>query len=261
MNRNGSAKIPIIFAPLVVLGVLLVLWDVAVRVLNIPSYIMPTPVAVFEAASAHSGDLLRSMLITAMAAVSGFILSLAAGSVISFLFAQASWIRRSFYPYAIFLQTVPIVAIAPLIIIWFGFGFISVVVISFILSLFPIVTNITTGLITLDSSHRDLFAVHHATRQQVLLKLRLPNSVPYLVTGARISCGLSVIGAIVGEFMAGFGSGQQGLGHLIQVTSGLSRMDYLFAAIIASAVLGLVIFMSVSLAGKWLLNRFQIVEQ
>ncbi len=153
---------------------------------------------------------------TAAAALLGLAASLVVGMLVAVAFSQSAIVRRSVYPYAIFLQTVPSVALAPLVIVWFGLGFRSVVIVAFIISLFPIITNATTGLLDLDHNLLELFTMASASRSQVLLKLRLPNSIPYLIAGAKISCGLSVIGApIVGEFMAGIGDGSFGLGYLI----------------------------------------------
>ena len=173
--------------------------------------------------------------------------------LIGIVFSQSVIVRRSFYPYAILLQTVPSVALAPLVILWFGHGFVSVVVVAFIISLFPIITGSTAGLLAVDRNLLELFAMGNASRLQVLWKLRLPNSIPYLITAAKISCGLSVIGAIVGEFSAGFGD-HFGLGYLITQTSATLATDYLFAAVLAAMLLGVLIFGGVSLLGEWVLR-------
>ncbi|MCE9615286.1 MAG: ABC transporter permease [Lentisphaerae bacterium] len=228
-----------------------------VMLLNVPPYVLPSPARILATVEEQAGPLVGASLWTAWAAFCGFSASLLIGTLIAFAFSQSDIIRRSMYPYAIFLQTVPIVAIAPLIIIWFGTGFPSIVFVSFIISLFPIITNATSGLTSVDSNLLDLFTLHHATRRQILLKLRLPNAVPHLVTGARISSGLSVIGAIVGEFFAGYGSAQHGLGYLIVLTSGQLKTAYLFACIGASTALGLIIFTSVGLVGDAILSRWQ----
>jgi NitT/TauT family transport system permease protein len=176
---------------------------------------------------------------------------------VAFLFSQSVLIQRAAYPYAIFLQTVPIVAIAPLIILWFGHGFAGIAVTAFIVSLFPIITNGTAGLTALDPNAVELFEVNNATRMQLLLKLRLPNSVPFFVTGAKIASGLSVIGGIVGEFFAGYGSGKFGLGYLIFQASAQLKTAMLFSAIIASTVLGLAAFGGVAVLGSVLSARWR----
>ena len=179
-----------------------------------------------------------------------------AGIALGLLFSQSKIIERSIYPYAIFLQTVPIVAIAPLVVMWFGNGLGGVVAVSFILSLFPIVTNATAGLTTVDTALVELFQIYNASRWQTLVKLRLPNSVPYLVAGAKISCGLSVIGAIVGEIFAGYGAEGFGLGYLISMNTGKLNTAYAFAAVIASTLLSIAIFLKVIWVGRTILARW-----
>jgi NitT/TauT family transport system permease protein len=236
-------------------GVLLA-WHLATLALRLPSFVLPGPMEVARAAAANADALASATALTAAAALAGFGLSLILGVLVAFVFSQSALIRRCCYPYAIFLQTVPIVAIAPLIIIWFGTGFQSVVLVAVIVGLFPIITNATTGLTTLDRDHVDLFRVYRASRLQVLLKLRLPAAVPYVLAGAKASSGLAVIGAIVGEFFAGYGARTHGLGYLIIVTTGQLKTAYLFAAIGCSTLLGLALFGAVSAAGQAILRRW-----
>jgi NitT/TauT family transport system permease protein len=254
---KGPAWRESLLPPVGVFLVVAAVWQVAVMALRIPAYILPGPLQIALTAWESIVPLGTGTLWTAWAAFCGFATSLLVGVLVAFAFSQSELIRRGLYPYAIFLQTVPIVAIAPLIILWFGTGFVSIVAVSFMLSLFPIITNATSGLTSVDSALLDLFALHRATRVQKLLKLRLPNAVPYLVTGARISSGLSVIGAIVGEFFAGYGSAHHGLGYLIVMTSGQLKTSYLFACIGASTALGLVIFTSVGMVGDAILARWR----
>jgi NitT/TauT family transport system permease protein len=174
------------------------------------------------------------------------------------VFSQSRAVARGFYPYAIFLQTVPIVAIAPTIIAWCGTGMVSVIVVAFILGLFPIITNTYTGLMSIAPSYLELFELYNANRWQVLCKLRIPSALPHLVTGAKVSAGLSVIGAIVGEFFAGATS-LYGLGYLIPQAIGSLKMDVGFAAVVCSSLLGLTLFGGVSLIGNWLLARWRSV--
>jgi NitT/TauT family transport system permease protein len=142
------------------------------------------------------------------------------------------------------------VAIAPLIVTWLGSGFHSVVVIACVISLFPVITNVTTGLVTVPAGLHDLFRLHRASRLQILWKLQIPNAVPHLVTGAKISSGLAVVGAIVGEFFVGYGTTQHGLGFIILYSGPQLKTDQLFAATILSACLGVMMFMLTSLVGR-----------
>ena len=150
----------------------------------------------------------------------------------------------------------PIVAVAPLIVLWIGYGLQGVVAVSFIISLFPVIANTTTGLTRVDPNLLDLFALNNASRWQILFKLRVPGAVPHMLTGARISSGLSVIGAIVGEFFAGYGTEDFGLGYLIILTNGQAKTDYLFACILFCTLLGLAIFSAVGALSNFVLKRW-----
>lgn len=258
MKRTASQfLLQVVAPPLATFAIVLVLWHLATVVLSIKAYILPSPLAVARAAIDKRGELLGATMLTARGALAGLGMSLWVGLLVSFIFSQSRVVQRSFYPYAIFLQTVPIVAIAPLMIIWFGYGFLSVALIAFIISLFPIITNGTAGLTDLDPNLLELFELNNASRWQVLFKLRLPNAIPYLANGVKISSGLSVIGAIIGEFFSSYGKDRYGLGYIIYTATGRLNTDYLFAAIFASTLLGLVIFGCASLAGRWIVRNWK----
>lgn len=231
-------------------------WHAATVWFETPQFLLPGPLLVFQAAIANFGHLASATLTTGAAAVCAFLASLVVGTLVGFVFSQSSIIRRSGYPYAIFLQTVPIIAVAPLIITWFGRGFTSVVIVGFVISVFPVITNATAGLTSVDPDLLDFFRLHNAPRWQVLFKLRLPNAVPHIITGAKISSGVAVIGAIVGEFFAGMPGNRFGLGYLIRQKADLLKTDELFAAVIASTLLGVVIFSGVSALGATVLARW-----
>ena len=238
------------------LGVI-VLWEASVRMASIPAFVLPSPLQVATAVREHFNFLVTAAALTGMGAIAGFLASLLVGSLVAILFSQSKRIERAGYPYAIFLQTVPIVAVAPLIILWFGTGFVSVVVVAFVIGLFPIIANGTAGLTAIDPALHELFELHSASRTQRLWKLQLPHAVPSFVTGARTSSGLAVIGAIVGEFFAGYGTDRYGLGYLIIVTSGQLKTAYLFAAVLACALLGFLIFTIVGWLGDTVLARWK----
>jgi NitT/TauT family transport system permease protein len=242
--------------PLLFLLVVLLLWEAAVLWFRTPVYLLPGPLRVAQAAAGNWSGIAQSAAITALAAGCGFLGSLLLGVLVALVFCQSPAIRSSCYPYAIFLQTVPIVAIAPLIVTWFGYGFQSVVIVAFVIGLFPIITNATTGMVAVDPLLLDLFHLRRATPWQILFKLRVPNSVPYLVTGAKTSSGLAVVGAIVGEFFVGAGAGRFGLGFLIRQKLELLQTPELFAAVLASTLLGVAIFASVTLTGATVLRRW-----
>lgn len=245
-----------VLPPVALFALVVVVWDAATVLLGIKKYLLPRPGAVWLAAWQQRPVLWSAALLTGKAAAAGFVASFVAGLLLACACSQSRVIQRSLYPYAIFLQTVPIVGIAPLIVVWFGYGFTSVVVVAFIISLFPIITNATAGLTTIDRNLLELFELAGASRWQTLIKLRLPSSVPYLATGARISGGLAVVGAIVGEIFAGSGMEAVGLGYLINQSHGNMRTDQLFAAILTSTLLGIVIFGSVSFVSGLLLRRW-----
>ena len=170
--------------------------------------------------------------------------------------ASARWVERAFYPYAIFFQIVPIVAIAPLLVIWFGYGMRAVVAAAFIVSVFPVIANALAGLLSVDPALRDLFRLYGASGFARLVKLSLPWALPSVLVGLRIAAGLAVIGAIVGEFVGGGGLGVVVLGALRQ-----QRTELVFAAVLHAAALGLALFAAVSLASRLSLRRWHATEK
>ncbi len=257
MTRNRLTRGAGIVAPPMLFSVLVVLaWHGVVTLFDIRPYLLPGPMDVLHAVSVHLPTLIGAAALTAQAALAGFLLSFFVGFLVAVLFSQSRLAERSLYPYAIFLQTVPIVAIAPLIVLWIGHGLAGVVAVSFIISLFPIIANTTAGLTSVDTELLDLFALNEASRWQVLIKLRVPHAVPAMLTGARISCGLSVIGAIVGEFFAGYGTQDFGLGYLIILTNAQTKTPYLFASVLFSTGLGLIFFSAVAALSSKTLDRW-----
>ncbi len=233
------------------------IWHVSVVIGKIEPIILPSPARVASIAWSERAALIKAVWATGRAAFYGLGMSIAAGSVVAILFSQSARIRAAFYPYVIFLQTVPIIAIAPLLITWFGYGFGTVVKVSMIISLFPIISNVTAGLTSVDQNLLDLFRLHRATRWQVLWKLRIPSAISHLVLGMRISAGLAVIGAIVGEMFVGYGnSDYAGLGAVITQWQRLARTDKVMAAVVASTLLGILTLGIVNLVSRLLLSRW-----
>ena len=193
-----------LLGPIVMFFVFLLAWKGATTLFSIKPFILPPPEAVIQAFMVEGPYLLKQLGHTVQMAVSGFVLAAVIGVSVAILFSQSKLLEFSLYPYAILLQTTPIIAIAPLIVIWAGIGDAAVIVISFIIALFPIIANTTLGLTSVDNSMLNLFRMNNASRWQELLWLRLPFAVPYMFSGFRISTGLAVIGAIVGEFLATF---------------------------------------------------------
>jgi NitT/TauT family transport system permease protein len=224
---------------LAVFAALLLLWQLILWIFRVPPFMLPSPWAVANALVARFPSLLQSFAITAEEAVGGILLSIVVGVGVALIFAQSRWVRRMLYPWTLLLQTVPIVAIAPLILMWVGAGTFSVSLIAFIISLAPIIANTTQGLISVDENLVHLFLMHNATSAQLLFKLRLPHAVPSLFVGIRIASGIAVIGAITGELYAGSSSvGRGGLGYAISYAYSQLQTDYLFALVLAATVLG-----------------------
>ena len=248
--------ISVVLYPMLFLLLLLAGWQTADWIWKIPRILLPSPWEIITISIQRMDDLLSATLITAQAALAGFALALAIGTTFGLLFSVSKIARRGVYPYMIFLQTVPIVAIAPLIIIWFGGGMASIVVIVTVISLFPIVTNVTTGLRSVDTGLLDLMTLYRAAPHQVLFKVRLPQAIPYLVTGAKISSGLTIVGAVIGEYMAGHGIDEQGLGYYIFMSSQNFQTEVLFASIFLSSLLGVAMVTAVAVISRTLLARW-----
>lgn len=228
---------------LLVLLVLLLLWQALIYALHLAPYMLPSPLQVAHSVVHRFPSLLQSLLLTAEAAAGGLLASIVVGMIVSLVFAQWRWLRQMLYPYTILLQTVPILAIAPLILMWVGPGLASVTLVSFIICLSPIIANTTQGLISVEENLIHLFVMHKASPAQILFKLRLPHAVPSLFTGIRVSAGISVIGAITGELFAGSSRvGEGGLGYSILYASSQLETDYLFALVLAATILGFTFF-------------------
>jgi len=248
MKRRGLLALN----SLVVLVCLLGLWQAVVSLNHLPVYMLPGPLVVADAVRDHLPSLVNSFAITAEEAAGGLAASIVAGVAVAMLFAQWRWLRQLVYPYTILLQTVPIVAIAPLIINWAGAGTFSVTIVTFIICLAPIIANTTQGLISVDENLVHLFVMYKASPAQILFKLRLPNALPNLFTGIRISAGISVIGAITGELFAGSTRlGEGGLGYAIVYASNQMETGILFALVFAATVLGFSFFFIVMFL-EWL---------
>jgi NitT/TauT family transport system permease protein len=219
-------------------------------------YLVPSPQEVWAAVAENAGVLAIATLTTLKEATLGYLAAIVLGVGLAGVLSQSKLLERSIYPYAVLLQTVPVVAIAPLIVLWFGYNDLSVVIISFIMSVFPIVNNTLLGLRSTSRNLTELFALHNTSRLVAFAKLRLPGALPNIFAGLRISAGLSVIGAIVGEFIIGSGNAQGGLGVQIVFAQGRMYTALLFAEVIAATLLGFFFFLVVSAIGRLLLKNW-----
>lgn len=231
--------------PFVVFLVVLGLWYAVSYLLLTPQrrFLVPPPNAVVEIGFldwVNLQELLDALLLSAKVAFLGLSIAIVIGMTLAIAMSQARWIERSLYPYAVILQTIPILALVPVFGFWFGFGLTSRVLVCVLIALFPIVANTLFGLQSVNQDHHDLFTLHGANRLTRLRKLQFPAALPSIFTGLRISAGLSVIGAIVGDFF--FKQGQPGIGILIDLYRSRLQSEQLFAAVILSSLLGVVVF-------------------
>jgi NitT/TauT family transport system permease protein len=185
-------------------------------------------------------ELLDALWLSARVAFIGLSIATVLGMLLAVAMSQARWIERSLYPYAILTQTIPILAMVPLFGFWFGFGYVSRVLVVILFAIFPIIANTLFGLQSVEQDHHDLFRLHQAGRLTRLWKLQLPAAMPSIFTGLRISAGLAVIGAIVADFF--FKQGEPGIGILIDLYRSRLQSEQMFAAIILSSLLGVVVF-------------------
>jgi NitT/TauT family transport system permease protein len=243
-----------VLPPLVVFAVCVLAMEWAVVHFKVGKYVLPKPSAVFDCIVTNWRSLLASTWVTAKPALIGFGASAVVGIIAAIILASSKWILRAFYPYTIFFQTVPLVAIAPLLVLWMGFGMKPVAMSAFIVSVFPVIANTLAGLLSVDPNLRDMFRLYRAGPIATLFKLRLPSATPNILTGLRVSAGLAVIGTIVGEFVAAFTEGTVGLGMMIADTNRRGDMEWVFAAVLVSSLLGLVLFIAINCL-SWLLLR------
>lgn len=251
-TRVARAAMP----PLIPLIVVTAAVEWIVRAGMVPAYLLPAPTAVLRAMVESRVELTQAMLKTSASALAGFALSALTGIAIAVLLSSSRWVQRAFYPYAVFFQTVPIIAIAPLLVIWFGYGMRTVVASAFVVSIFPVIANTLTGILSTDPALRDLFRLYGASAIDTLIKLRFPAALPQILTGLRISSGLAVIGAIVGEFIGG-----EGIGSVVDVARTQQRVDKVFAAVLMASLLGLALFGAINLASALTLRRWHASEQ
>lgn len=252
MRKHLRQAIP----ALIPLAVVTAAAEFAVRQGLVRAYLVPAPSSVLRAMIESRQELLSALFTTSLSALLGFILSTVAGTAVAVFLASSRAIQRAFYPYAVFFQTVPIIAIAPLLVIWFGYGTRTVIASAFVVSIFPVIANTLSGILSTDPALRDLFRLYGASTPVTLFKLRFPAALPQILTGLRVASGLAVIGAIVGEFIGG-----QGLGSVIDIARTQQRVDKVFAAVLLASVLGLTLFGLLNLISYLTLRRWHASEQ
>jgi NitT/TauT family transport system permease protein len=245
-----------ILAPVVIGLVVLGLWEFIVWKAEVPYYILPGPWRIFRTLIADWGTLSGSLWITLQITGLALLAAVLLGGLLSILFTQSKWLEFSLFPYAIILQVTPIVAIAPLIIIWVNDTLLSLLICAWIVAFFPILSNTILGLNSADHNLINLFQLYDASRWQTLRYLRLPAALPYFLGGLRISGGLALIGAVVAEFVAGSGGTASGLAFRILEAGYQLKIPRMFAALAMVSGAGIVIFLVLSLISHLLLRRW-----
>jgi len=241
--------------PILVLAVGIALWDVVVRVNHIPPYILPAPTLVFFTLITDGPLLWHSLLVTLLTTFEGFALAAVGGIGLAVLFSQSRVVEYSFYPYAVTLQVTPVVAIAPLLLIYLPQP-LAVLACAWIVAFFPVLANTTLGLNSVDHNLLALFRLYEASRWQVLWRLKLLAALPQMLAGLRIAGGLSLIGAVVAEIAAGSAGAGSGLAYRIAESGYRLNIPRMFAALLMLAVAGIVIFFVLSALSHLALRRW-----
>jgi len=242
--------------PLAIMILAIWLWDRICVWNEIPKYILPRPGVVLQTLHDDAGLLFSSLLVTLRITFFSLLLAVVGGVGLAVLFAQSKWVEMSFFPFAIVLQVTPIVAIFPLINIYVDNQTVKLLLCAWIVAFFPILSNTTLGLNSVDRNLRDLFKLNGATRWQQLRYLRLPAAMPYFLGGLKIAGGLSLIGAVVAEFVAGAQGQSSGLASRIIEAGYRLNAPRLFAALILISLTGILIFLVLSLVSHLILRRW-----
>jgi len=251
-GRDRTLRIAL---PVAVLALVLAIWEAAVRIETIPPYVLPGPGLILKTLFADWALLAQSLVVTLVTTVEGFLLAAAGGVGLAVLFNQSRLVEYSLYPYAVILQVTPIVAIAPLLLIYLPQP-LAVLACAWIVAFFPVLANTTLGLHSVDRNLADLFALYGASRGQILWRLKLPSALPYILGGLRIAGGLSLIGAVVAEIAAGSAGAGSGLAYRIAESGYRLNIPRMFAALLLLSVAGIVIFYVLTLVNYLALRRW-----
>lgn len=250
---NGAAE----RLPPILIGIaILAAWEIAVRAFAVPPYILPGPILILKTLWANGPLLLRSLLVTLKITFAALVLAAVGGVALAFLMTLSRWLERSLMPYAVIAQVTPIVAIAPLLIIWINDPFLSLVACAWIVAFFPILANTIAGFRSTDRNLRDLFRLYGARRWQVQYLLEAPSALPYFLAGLRISGGLALIGAVVAEFVAGTGGTETGLAFRILEAGYRLQIPRLFAALVLLSATGIAIYAVLGALSNYVLARW-----
>lgn len=254
--RRPAAIAAVLLPPLLVVVLATAAWWLIVWAFSIRPFLLPTPLAVAEAVVREWPRLLSATFSTALAAGGGFLAAAVLGVLLGSVLSASRLLERGFYPLTLLLQMVPLVALAPILVLWFGYGLRSAIASAAIVAIFPVIANTLGGLRSVDRELEELFTLCRAGPLSRWWRLRLPAAVPSIVTGLRIAAGLAVIGAVVGEFVSAYAGDRAPLGMVIVSAMREFRTDLMFGAIGLAAVVGFVLFGIVNAAGWVLLRRW-----
>ncbi len=235
--------------PLWLILMLLVLWDIVVRVFKIPPYLVPPPMQVVKALGAEWPMLLSQSLPTLYATLGGFAASALIGVPIAMWIAYSRTVESFVYPLLVFSQSIPKVAIAPLFVVWFGFGIVPKVIAAFLLGFFPVVVSTVQGFKSIEPEVIDLARSMGANPLKIFLKFRLPQALPSIFSGLKVSVTLAVVGAVVGEFVGS----NSGIGFVLQRATGTFDLPLMFAALVVLSTMGVLLFLVVELVERWMM--------
>jgi NitT/TauT family transport system permease protein len=243
--------------PIIAMALLLIVWIGLIRWKNTPPVIAPSPGDVLNGMGDNAGDLLTALWSTLKDAFLGLALSIVIGVSLAVIMSQSKLLERAIFPYTTLAQTIPIFAVAPLIDSAVGGGHTAIVVVALIIAVFPMIANTALGLVSVDATQVNLFRMYNASRLQELVHLRLPFAIPYMLTGVRVSSGLSIIGAIVGQVLLGNGGPDGGgIGYEIQYAAHEGDWGLLGAAAIVAALLGIVVFIVLGVVSNLVLRNW-----
>jgi len=246
--------------PVLVAVVLLTLWQGLVTAFKVPHYLVPSPARVASTLVDDAALLFGALLNTLQITLFSFLAAVGVGILVAAAFVQSRVIETAFFPYAVLLQVTPIVAIAPLVIIWVKDPTASLVICATLVALFPIISNTTLGLRSVNPGLLAYFRLHRASRMQTLFRLRVPSALPYFFGGLRISSGLALIGAVVAEFVAGTGGTGTGLAYQILQAGYQLNIPRMFASLLLITLAGVALFSLMSLLSKWALGSWHESE-
>jgi NitT/TauT family transport system permease protein len=244
-----------ILLPVVVLAAGVAVWEFVVRLYDIPPYVLPGPAAVFRTLVHDWPVLSQSLLTTLLTTLEGFVAAAVGGIALALLFNQSRWLEYSLFPYAVILQVTPVIAIAPLLLIYLPQQT-AVIVCAWIVAFFPVLSNTTLGLNSVDRNLAGLFRLYGASRMQTLRHLKLPSALPFILGGLRIAGGLSLIGAVVAEIAAGSAGAGSGLAYRIAESGYRLNIPRMFAALLLLSAAGIVIYGLLALTSHLALRRW-----